>query len=72
MRSRVAGTRLAVSFGVSSIAVYLLGPTVKEAGFTTLLTVMAFISTFTTLCVLMLPGRVPSSTTLAEPSPTAA
>jgi MFS family permease len=72
MRSRVAGTRLAVSFGVSSLAVYLLGPTVKEAGFTTLLTVMALISAFTTLSVLMLPGRVPSATTLPEPSPTAA
>jgi len=44
MRSRVAGIRLAVSFGVSSLAVYLLGPTVKAAGFGTLLTVMAVIS----------------------------
>jgi hypothetical protein len=60
MRSRVAGMRLAVSFGVSSLAVYLLGPTVKAAGFSTLLVVMALISAFTTLCVLMLPGRVPS------------
>jgi MFS family permease len=60
MRSRVAGMRLAVSFGVSSLAVYLLGPTVKAAGFGTLLVVMALISAFTTLCVLMLPGRVPS------------
>jgi MFS family permease len=61
MRSRVAGMRLAVSFGVSSLAVYLLGPTVKAAGFSTLLTVMAGISAFTTLCVLLLPGRIPSS-----------
>jgi MFS family permease len=60
MRSRVAGMRLAVSFGVSSLAVYLLGPTVKAAGFGTLLIVMALISAFTTLCVLMLPGHVPS------------
>ncbi len=60
MRSRVAGMRLAVSFGVSSLAVYLLGPTVKAAGFSTLLTVMAGISAFTTLCVLLLPGRIPS------------
>ena len=44
MRSRVSGIRLAVSFGVSSLAVYLLGPTVKAAGFTTLLLVMAAIS----------------------------
>jgi MFS family permease len=59
MRSRVAGIRLAVSFGVSSLAVYLLGPTVKAAGFGTLLSVMAVISAFTTLFVAMLPGRIP-------------
>jgi hypothetical protein len=29
MRSRVAGLRLAIAFGTSSLAVYLLGPTVK-------------------------------------------
>jgi len=63
MRSRVAGIRLSVSFGVSSLAVYLLGPTVKAAGFSTLLTVMAVISGFTTLFVSLLPGR------LAAPAP---
>jgi MFS family permease len=59
MRSRVAGIRLAVSFGVSSLAVYLLGPTVKAAGFGTLLMVMAIISACTTFFVAMLPGRIP-------------
>jgi MFS family permease len=63
MRSRVAGIRLAVSFGVSSLAVYLLGPTVKAAGFGTLLTVMALISACTTFFVAMLPGRIPVATT---------
>jgi MFS family permease len=58
MRSRVAGIRLAVSFGVSSLAVYALGPTVKAAGFATLLSVMAVIAAFTTLFVAMLPGRL--------------
>jgi MFS family permease len=66
MRSRVAGIRLAVSFGVSSLAVYLLGPTVKAAGFSTLLTVMALISASTTLFVAMLPGRIPVATPLPE------
>ena len=61
MRSRVAGMRLAVSFGVSALAVYLLGPTVKAAGFTTLLLVMAVISASTTLFVSLLPGRVPTA-----------
>jgi MFS family permease len=65
MRSRVAGIRLAVSFGVSSLAVYLLGPTVKAAGFSTLLAVMAAISASTTLFVAFLPGRLP----IAEPVP---
>ena len=59
MRSRVAGMRLAVSFGMSSLAVYVLGPTVKAGGFGTLLTLMAGIAAFTTLCVALLPGRVP-------------
>jgi MFS family permease len=72
MRSRVAGARLAVSFGVSSLAVYLLGPTVKEAGFTTLLTMLAVISAFTTLCVLLLPGHVPAAARVGETAPSAA
>ncbi len=61
MRSRVAGMRLTVSFGVSSLAVYVLGPTVKAAGFGTLLTVMAGIAAFTTLCVALLPSRITSA-----------
>jgi len=55
MRSRVAGMRLAVSFGVSSLAVYLLGPMVKAAGFTALLTGMAVIAGFSVLFVALLP-----------------
>jgi MFS family permease len=69
MRSRVAGMRLAVSFGVSALAVYLLGPTVKAAGFTTLLLVMAGISSLTTLFVSLLPGRVPSAAPVGAPAP---
>jgi hypothetical protein len=57
MRSRVAGIRLAVAFGMSSTAVYLLGPTVKAAGFATLLVVMAAIAAVTTVFVSFLPGR---------------
>ena len=41
MRSRVSGMRLVVSFGVSSAAVWLLGPVVKAAGFGALLWLMA-------------------------------
>ena len=44
MRSRVSGIRLAISFGVSSLAVWLLGPIVKAAGFDSLLLLMAGIA----------------------------
>jgi predicted MFS family arabinose efflux permease len=59
MRSRVAGMRLAVSVGASSIAVYLLGPVVKNAGFDALLFAMAGIASVTFLVVTFLP-RHPS------------
>lgn len=72
MRSRVAGIRLAVSFGVSSLAVYALGPTVKTAGFGTLLAVLALLAALTTLFVSLLPGRVPSPGPVAVAAPRAA
>jgi MFS family permease len=62
MRSRVSGMRLAVSFGVSSLAVYALGPVVKSAGFTVLLGSMAGISALTALFVSLLPGEARTET----------
>jgi predicted MFS family arabinose efflux permease len=56
MRSRVAGMRLAVSVGASSIAVWLLGPLVKTAGFSVLLMVMAGIACVTFTIVTFLPA----------------
>lgn len=56
-RSRVAGMRLTVSFGVSSLAVWLLGPVVKQAGFNTLLLVMAVIAACTAAMVTLLPDE---------------
>jgi MFS family permease len=56
MRSRVSGMRLAVAFGVSSLAVWLLGPLVKASGFRALLLLMAAIA-FVTFCVVMLLPR---------------
>ena len=44
MRSRVAGMRLTVSVGISSLAVWALGPAVKAAGFGALLMVLAALS----------------------------
>ncbi|MBL0087072.1 MAG: MFS transporter [Ideonella sp.] len=57
MRSRVAGVRLALSAGISSGAVWVLGPVVKSAGFDTLLLWMAGISLVTAAVVLFLPGE---------------
>ncbi len=62
MRSRVAGLRLAVSFGISSLAVWALGPFVKAGGFATLLWAMAGIATLTTVAVMFLPAHDPTET----------
>jgi hypothetical protein len=56
VRSRVAGMRLTVSLGVSSLAVWLLGPVVKTASFTTLFLGMAAIAAITATIVLLLPA----------------
>jgi MFS family permease len=55
MRSRVSGMRLAVAFGVSSLAVWALGPVVKAAGFRALLLAMAAIAVATAVAVALLP-----------------
>jgi MFS family permease len=59
IRSRVAGLRLAVSFGISSLAVWALGPVVKASGFATLILTMAVIATITTFAVAFLPKTDP-------------
>ena len=56
MRSRVSGMRLAVSFGASSLAVWLIGPVVKQAGFTALLWLMAATSLVTLAVISRLPA----------------
>jgi len=56
VRSRVAGMRLTVSLGVSSLAVWLLGPVVKTASFTSLFLGMAVIAAITATVVLLLPA----------------
>jgi MFS family permease len=57
MRSRVSGTRIAISFGISSLAVALLGPVVKAEGFTFLLASMSVIAVLSTAIVAWLPGE---------------
>ncbi len=60
MRSRVAGLRLAVSLGISSLAVWLLGPLVKGIGFDRLLLVLAGVALCTVFTVLWLPAEEPA------------
>jgi predicted MFS family arabinose efflux permease len=57
IRSRVAGARLTVSIGISSAAVWLLGPVVKAASFAALLWIMAAIAACTLAVVLWLPDE---------------
>ena len=55
MRSRVSGMRLTVALGASSLAVWLIGPVVKQSGFTALLWVMLATSASTFAIVSTLP-----------------
>ncbi len=57
MRSRVAGLRLTLSLGFSSLAVWALGPVVKASGFGTLLMAMAGIALCTAAALLALPAE---------------
>ena len=57
MRSRVTGMRLAIGFGVSSLVTAGIGPSVKEAGFPTLLMVLAGVAAITTLVISFLPSE---------------
>jgi MFS family permease len=61
MRSRVAGLRLAVSFGLSSLAVWALGPLVKTSGFATLIAIMAGLAAAAAVAVLWLPDSDPKA-----------
>lgn len=57
IRSRVAGMRFTVSLGLSSLAVWALGPFVKSAGFETLFLFMAVIALCTVGTVALLPSE---------------
>jgi MFS family permease len=57
LRSRVAGMRLTVSFGLSSAAVWLLGPMVKGMGFAAVMWIMAGIAAVKAAIVLLLPDE---------------
>ncbi len=57
MRSRVAGVRLAIAFGVSSLAVWALGPLVKANGFAFLLALLAALAAIGAIAVTRLPAQ---------------
>ena len=57
LRSRVAGMRLTVAFGFSSLAVWIIGPLVKSIGFANALWIMAGIAGIKAAIVLLLPDE---------------
>ena len=57
LRSRVSGMRVTVAFGISSAAVWVLGPLVKEIGFANALWVLAGIAAIKAAIVLLLPDE---------------
>ncbi len=57
LRSRVTGMRLAIGFGVSSLVVAAIGPSVKAAGFPTLLMSLAVVASCTVLAISFLPNE---------------
>ncbi len=57
IRSRVTGMRFTVAFGISSLAVWLLGPFVKSIGFASLFLLMAVIAACTAALVTLLPDE---------------
>ncbi len=57
LRSRVAGMRLTVAFGFSSLAVWALGPLVKTFGFSVSFWILAGIAAVKAAIVLLLPDE---------------
>ena len=56
MRSRISGARFAVSFGASSVAVWLIGPIVKSGGLASFLWTMVATSAATLAVISFLPS----------------
>jgi MFS family permease len=72
IRSRVSGMRLAVSFGVSSMAVWALGPAVKAAGFGVALLVPGAVAVCSLLIAWQLPDEQSIRKASEAPAPQAA
>lgn len=72
IRSRVSGMRLTVSLGVSSMAVWALGPAVKAAGFGVALMVLGGVAVCSLLITWQLPDEKSIRKASEAPSPQAA
>ena len=68
MRSRVSGMRLGVSFAVSSLSVWALGPLVKAMGFGNALLGLAAFSLLTVLILSALPSAAQEQAFTASPT----
>jgi predicted MFS family arabinose efflux permease len=69
LRSRVSGMRFTISFGFSAAAVWLLGPFVKSAGYTSLLLVLAGIAAVAAACASFLPSEQAMRAPRPAPAP---
>jgi len=68
MRSRVTGMRLAIGFGVSSLVVAAIGPSVKAAGFPTLLMTLALVALCTVIAISFLPSERQNAMAALKPA----
>jgi MFS family permease len=68
LRSRVTGMRLAIGFGVSSLVVAGIGPSVKAAGFPSMLMVLAGVAACTMIAISFLPNEKDVTSTALKPA----
>ena len=68
MRSRVTGMRLAIGFGVSSLVVAAIGPSVKAAGFPTLLMTLPSWRCCTVIAISFLPNERQNAMAALKPA----
>ena len=68
LRSRVTGTRLAIGFGVSSLVVALIGPSVKAAGFPAMMLVLAGVAAFALAVLSFLPNERAAAVASVKPA----
>ena len=68
LRSRVTGMRLAIGFGVSSLVVAGIGPSVKAAGFPVMLMSLAGVAACTLFAISFLPSEREVTSTALKPA----